>query len=152
MGRRRLSQPDEPEPEKISLLLPPPLAARVEEARQRHGVSTSQLVRRLIEEGIDRWLRPGGSPAPVPSEGGSAGTVTVRLGPELLRALDVAAECWGLERAAFVQLMLAEGLPGYVAGGRERRDALSRLVGPSAPATHGGNPAPTPPGAGEAAP
>jgi Ribbon-helix-helix protein, copG family len=139
MGRRRLSQPDEPKPEKISLLLPPPLAARVEEARQRHGITTSALVRRLIEEGIDRWLRPGDAPAPVPPEGGGAGAVTVRLGPELLRALDAAAELWGLDRAALVQLMLAEGLPGYVAGGRERRDELRRLLAP---------PASTPPEAG----
>jgi hypothetical protein len=149
MGRRRFSQPDEPKPEKISLLLPPPLAARMEQARRRHGITTSQLVRRLIEEGIDRWLRPGVAPAPVQPEGGGVGTVTVSLGPELLRALDAAAELWGLDRAAFVQLMLAEGLPAYVEGGRQRRDELRRLLAPPAPETHGGNPAATPPEVGE---
>jgi hypothetical protein len=137
MGRRRLSQPDEPDPVKISLLLPPPLAARMEEARQRHGISTSQLVRRLIEEGIDRWLRPAGAPTPVPPEGGSAATVTVHLGPELLRALDAAAEFWGLERAALVQFMLAEVMPAYVASARRRRDELLRLLAPPAPPATG---------------
>jgi hypothetical protein len=116
--QKRKRPRDEPGPtKKLSLLLTSDLATRLRCACEETGLTASKVVRRILDDGLDRYARPD-CPA----------RMALSLSPTLADALAVAGRLTGLDPAAVIQLILADHIADFIARARERAAALQNLA------------------------
>jgi len=121
-------------PTKVSVVLPQNLVAMIDQACNRHDLSVSTLIRKLISAGITAWLEPQSTSAGALQQQGA--TATIQVTQALAQALDAVCRYTGLTRDAVAQLVLAENLGEFGERARKRHEELLRLP---APPTRGGD-------------
>jgi hypothetical protein len=124
MGRKRTRPSSADEPAKYSFLVPAEVDRKILQiCKLRKIGSQSVLLRQILEENIERYLKEASGEQPDESA-----FVRVELSRPVREALEMAARDYNLDLPGVVRLALAEQLPAILERAREHGDWLRKVV------------------------
>src|SRR5262249_21312656 len=115
---------------KWSIIVSKELADQVNAACERCRRKLSPLVRQIVEDHIDEYLEPaerGPDDENVPT------CVAVELNVELVRALMMVGEWWGLGLNAMLRLLVTEHAGAFIRKTKKQQEQVQRFLSPSSP-------------------